>query len=157
LFSIGIVYLWFITKNWVLNNLLGTTLAIIFMKTLQMTSLTPGTILLTGLFFYDIFWVFLSPYFTAKGESVMVEVATSLDVPIKLVLPHLLGNAQSGHCTMLGLGDIVIPGMFICFMKAAGEKIPELNGTTVYFWWCLLAYAASLLFCGGILFVFNAA
>jgi minor histocompatibility antigen H13 len=122
-----------------------------------MTSLTPGTILLSLLFFYDIFWVFLSPYFTAKGESVMVEVATSLDVPIKLVLPHLLGNSSKGQCTMLGLGDIVIPGVFILFTKAAGEKIPELNGTMFYFWRCMVAYSASLAFCGGILFVFNAA
>jgi presenilin-like A22 family membrane protease len=29
-----VVYAWFVTRNWVLNNLLGASLAITFMKTL---------------------------------------------------------------------------------------------------------------------------
>ena len=43
----------------------------------------------------------------------MVKVATTLDVPIKLLWPKsmLFGN-QRGY-TMLGLGDIVIPGTFV--------------------------------------------
>lgn len=84
-----------------------------------MTSLKPGTILLSLLFFYDIFWVFLSPYFTSKGESVMVEVATALEVPVKLVMPNFMASARS--CSMLGLGDIVVPGIYILYMKVAGE------------------------------------
>ncbi len=39
-----------------------------------------GALLLTGLFFYDIFWVF--------GTPVMVSVAKSLDAPIKLLFPR---------------------------------------------------------------------
>lgn len=39
-----------------------------------------GALLLSGLFFYDIFWVF--------GTPVMVTVAKSLDAPIKLVFPR---------------------------------------------------------------------
>jgi minor histocompatibility antigen H13 len=35
----------------------------------------------------------------------MVKVATTLDVPIKLVWPRV--------GTMLGLGDVVIPGLFV--------------------------------------------
>ncbi|KAL4307856.1 hypothetical protein AHAS_Ahas16G0320100 [Arachis hypogaea] len=53
----------------------------------------------TGLFVYDIFWVFLAP--------VMVSVAKSFDAPIKLLSP----TADSTRpFSMLGLGDIVIPG-----------------------------------------------
>lgn len=48
----------------------------------------PGVVLLSLLFFYDIFWVFISPAFTG-GTSVMVAVATSLEVPIKLYMPHI--------------------------------------------------------------------
>ena len=39
-----------------------------------------GALLLSGLFFYDVFWVF--------GTPVMVTVAKSLDAPIKLVFPR---------------------------------------------------------------------
>ena len=64
-------------------------LALTFLKTLRLTTLIPGMVLLGLLFFYDIFWVFISPYFTTGGKSVMVAVATGLDIPIKLVMPHL--------------------------------------------------------------------
>lgn len=56
-------------------------------------------ILLWLLFIYDIIMVFRS--------SMMVTVATNLDVPIKLKIPN--GDRMS----ILGLGDIVIPGVLI--------------------------------------------
>ena len=41
-----------------------------------MPSLMICSILLGILFFYDIFFVFITPLFTRNGKSVMVEVAT---------------------------------------------------------------------------------
>jgi hypothetical protein len=84
----------------------------------------------------------------------MVEVATALEVPVKLVMPNLI---STGRCSMLGLGDIVIPGIFILYMKAAGRDIKGLNGTMVYFWACVVAYIVSLFICGIVLLVFNSA
>lgn len=43
----------------------------------------------------------------------MVAVATGLDVPIKLVWPKSLAFSSTSGFSMLGLGDIVIPGAFI--------------------------------------------
>lgn len=72
---------------------------------LSIDSFKTGMILLSGLFFYDIFWVF--------GTEVMVTVAKSFDAPIKVVWPKqwlgLLPD-ETIQFTMLGLGDIVIPG-----------------------------------------------
>ena len=64
-----------------------------------------GCILLGGLFVYDIFWVF--------GTDVMVTVATSFEAPIKLLFPmDFMERGLFGkNFAMLGLGDIVIPGM----------------------------------------------
>lgn len=56
------------------------------------------------LFFYDIFWVY--------GTDVMVTVAKKLDIPIKLLFPYL-NNEGVEKFSMLGLGDIVIPGIFV--------------------------------------------
>ena len=64
-----------------------------------------GALLLSGLFFYDIFWVF--------GTPVMVTVAKSLDAPIKLLFPRAGAAAGESPFAMLGLGDIVIPGIFV--------------------------------------------
>ncbi|KAF3539481.1 hypothetical protein F2Q69_00024312 [Brassica cretica] len=69
---------------------------------LSLGSFKTGAILLVGLFFYDIFWVFFTP--------VMVSVAKSFDAPIKLLFPT--GDALRPY-SMLGLGDIVIPGIFV--------------------------------------------
>ena len=64
---------WYLTHYWLLNNILAVFLALTFLKTLRLTTLIPGMVLLGLLFFYDIFWVFISPYFTTGGKSVMVE------------------------------------------------------------------------------------
>ena len=69
---------------------------------LSLGSFKTGAILLGGLFLYDIFWVFFTP--------VMVSVAKSFDAPIKLLFPT--GDAARPF-SMLGLGDIVIPGIFV--------------------------------------------
>ena len=82
---------WYFTKNWLLNNVLGICLAVTFLKTIKLNKLIPGVVLLSLLFFYDIFWVFISPAFTG-GTSVMVAVATGLEVPIKLYMPHLTAD-----------------------------------------------------------------
>lgn len=57
-----------------------------------------------GLFLYDIFWVF--------GTDVMVTVAKNIDAPIKLLFP-LDMTVIPTKFSMLGLGDIVIPGVFV--------------------------------------------
>ena len=58
---------WFITKNWLLNNILGASMCFLFLKTLRLNKLVPGVLLLSLLFFYDIFWVFYSQKFTKGG------------------------------------------------------------------------------------------
>jgi hypothetical protein len=55
---------WYFTHNWFLNNTLAIILSLTFLKTLRLTTLVPGMVLLGLLFFYDIFWVFISPAFT---------------------------------------------------------------------------------------------
>lgn len=85
---------------------------------LSIDSFKTGMILLSGLFFYDIFWVF--------GTEVMVTVAKSFDAPIKVVWPKqwfgLLPD-ETIQFTMLGLGDIVIPGKVFFLQINQARKI----------------------------------
>ncbi len=145
---------WFVSHHWLLNNILAFFLAHTFLKTLRLTTLVPGMVLLGLLFFYDIFWVFISPYFTTGGKSVMVAVATGLDIPIKLVWPHITNDYPTSACSLLGLGDILIPGIFLTFMARFGFEVVNTNS---YFNIGMIAYAISLIACGISLFVFKAA
>ena len=94
-----------VTKNWIVSNIFGLAFAFNAIQMLSLDSFKTGMVLLSGLFFYDIFWVF--------GTEVMVTVAKSFDAPIKVVWPKQwfgLQPDQAIQFTMLGLGDIVIPG-----------------------------------------------
>ena len=79
----SVVGVWYILKkHWLANNLLGMALAINRVELIHLNNVATGCILLGGLFFYDIFWVF--------GTDVMVTVAKSFEAPIKLVFPQVL-------------------------------------------------------------------
>lgn len=79
----SVVGVWYILKkHWLANDLLGMAFAINGVELLHLNNVVTGCILLGGLFFYDIFWVF--------GTDVMVTVAKSFEAPIKLVFPQVL-------------------------------------------------------------------
>jgi signal peptide peptidase-like 3 len=113
----------------------GIALCVAFIAFVRLPSLKVSTLLLTGLLIYDVFWVFFSSYIFST--NVMVKVATrpaenpvglvarklnlsgivreppKLNLPGKLVFPSM---HNSGHFSMLGLGDIVMPGLLLCFV-----------------------------------------
>lgn len=107
----AIGYSLFIDKPWWLTNLQGFAVCYGALQLMSPTTFTTGSMILTGLFFYDIWAVFFTP--------LMVTVAQNLDVPIKLVFPRpedpnfpSEGDAKPSY-SMLGLGDIVLPGLMI--------------------------------------------
>ena len=91
LIASAVVGVWyFLKKHWVANNLFGLAFAINGVELLHLNKVVTGCILLGGLFFYDIFWVF--------GTNVMVTVAKSFEAPIKLVFPQdLLENGLAAQ------------------------------------------------------------
>jgi len=121
---VGCIY--FMKKNWILNNILGMAFSIFGIENLMLGEYKVGLILLSLLFFYDIFWVFYTP--------VMVSVAKNIEGPVKLMFPKLKediekmrkekgeDNEYAGKAydpreyNMIGLGDIVIPGVYVALM-----------------------------------------
>ncbi|KAI1137430.1 signal peptide peptidase-domain-containing protein [Hypoxylon sp. FL0543] len=97
--GIGVNLVYYITQSIFLSNVMGYAFSYTSIIIMSPTAFPTGTAVLFGLFFYDIYMVFFTPY--------MVTVATSLDVPIKLVFE---GPTKA---SMLGLGDIVLPGIFV--------------------------------------------
>lgn len=92
-------YLTSLGPTWQLTNLMGFGFCYGTLQLLSPTTFWTGTLVLAGLFIYDIVMVFYTP--------LMVTVATSLEVPIKLVFP----GPKRG--SMLGLGDVVLPGIMM--------------------------------------------
>ena len=90
-----------------MNNLLGIAFSVFGIENIMLGQFKVGFILLGVLFFYDIFWVF--------GTPVMVTVAKNLDGPIKLMFPKEIKETYDTlkDFNMIGLGDIVIPGIFV--------------------------------------------
>ncbi|CAB9525981.1 Minor histocompatibility antigen H13 [Seminavis robusta] len=109
--SMVLCYFYFMSKHWTLNNILGICFCLQGIQRFSLGTYKIGAILLVGLFFYDIFWVF--------GTDVMVTVAKSLDGPIKILFPRsLTPSEETGKIdlALLGLGDIVIPGFFLAIL-----------------------------------------
>ncbi|RHY90897.1 hypothetical protein DYB31_000551 [Aphanomyces astaci] len=140
--SLGLVLFWVLTRHqdysFVLQDVFGICVSIQFLQTIRLPNIKVATILLLLVFVYDIFFVFLSPYIF--GKSVMIVAAqggkqddaeapssyclrypsndngakcVKEDIPILLRLPKLT-NWLGGEA-MLGLGDIVLPGLLVVF------------------------------------------
>lgn len=109
LFALAAVgYFAFVTKPWWLTNFLGFSFSYGALQFMSPSTFWTGSLILGSLFFYDIYFVFFTP--------LMVTVATKLDVPIKLLFPRPPSPGEEPDVqalAMLGLGDIVIPGMMI--------------------------------------------
>ncbi|KAM7534074.1 hypothetical protein Aperf_G00000114733 [Anoplocephala perfoliata] len=132
----GITYV--CTKHWIANNMIGIAIAITGIEYLHLDRVINGCILLGGLFVYDIFWVF--------GTGVMVFVATNFEAPVKVAFPRdfLTKGIFSKDVGILGLGDIVIPGIFIAILLRFDVKLNR-SGSRLYFWTGYIAYIIGLL------------
>lgn len=167
-----VIAFWLFTGHWTLNNFIGVALCVTFASLCKVPSLKVSATLFAGLFVYDIFFVFLSDRFF--GKNVMVEVATSTPLnpasaiadflhlpvtPVKtLALPaKLIFPGKEGHHSILGLGDIILPEVFLVFlleMDLRNRSTPLYNG---FFARGLLAYAFGLLASFFFSFAFQAA
>uniref|UniRef100_M4BSY6 PA domain-containing protein n=1 Tax=Hyaloperonospora arabidopsidis (strain Emoy2) TaxID=559515 RepID=M4BSY6_HYAAE len=141
--SFGIALFWFFTRfqsySWVLQDVFGVCFCLIFLRTARVANLKVATVLLVLVFVYDVFTVIVSPYIF--DENVMIKVATggaqgaavggplsgyclryptdtkhdcrSESMPILLQVPKML-DWRAGF-SLLGLGDIVLPGLLLVF------------------------------------------
>lgn len=133
----SIVGVWYLLrKHWIANNLFGLAFSLNGVELLHLNNVSTGCILLGGLFIYDIFWVF--------GTNVMVTVAKSFEAPIKLVFPQdlLEKGLEADNFAMLGLGDIVIPGIFIALLLRFDISLKK--NTHTYFYTSFAAYVFGL-------------
>ncbi|XP_071942100.1 signal peptide peptidase-like 2B [Antedon mediterranea] len=155
IFCIVFVAVWFYYRHadfaWILLDIMGIAFCISILKTIRINSFKTCFLLLSLLFFYDIFMVFITPYLTKTGESIMVEVATGSggtkeQIPVLLQVPRLSTSVYSvcyaTAYSMLGFGDILIPGLLISHCYAFDLKV---NSKRIYLITTSIAYGIGLL------------
>ena len=116
------------------------SLCVHILTLIRLASMRVAAFLLALMFVYDNFWVFLSVYIFK--QSVMVKVATgdaSESLPMLFAVPH-----QCGY-SLLGLGDVVIPGLLV----ALTIRLDYFKGLCAfsprgYFLYCCIGYATGL-------------
>ncbi len=93
----------------------------------------------------------------------MVSVAKNLDIPIKLLFPYL--NAEGvEQKSMLGLGDIVIPGIFVALCLKfdidsdikSGKKLKNVGDFQLpYFITCMVGYVVGICATFAAMYIFD--
>ncbi|KAI9992033.1 hypothetical protein PInf_017413 [Phytophthora infestans] len=119
---------WFLARSqawvWPIQDFMALTVGLVFIDVVRLPNLRVATSLLTAAFIYDVFFVYISPL--VFGSNVMVDVAsggasTRLSAvadgeevtvqPTPMVLSVPLVFSVYGGEALLGLGDIIIPGL----------------------------------------------
>ena len=152
---IGISIFWGVMRHapyaWIIQDILGYAFCINVMKSVGVPNMKVCTIMLVLLFFYDIFFVFITPLFTKSGDSIMVKVATGGDsktneqLPMVFKVPRLTQDAISAcplPYSLLGFGDIIIPGLLVSHNHAFDLR--RLNSCKLYYIATCVAYAVGL-------------
>ncbi|XP_014439757.1 signal peptide peptidase-like 2A [Tupaia chinensis] len=152
---IAIAIVWAVFRNedrwaWILQDILGIAFCLNLIKTLKLPNFKSCVILLGLLLLYDVFFVFITPFITKNGESIMVELAAgpfgnNEKLPVVIRVPKLIYFSVMSVCLMpvsiLGFGDIIVPGLLIAYCR----RFDVLTGSSsIYFVSSTIAYAVGM-------------
>lgn len=149
----GLSIFWIIIRNessaWILQDFLGVCICLSLLRTFKLPNFKISAVLLIALLVYDIFFVFITPFFSA-GKSIMVEVATGRgskeQLPMVIKVPKLIKTAMSACVqpySLLGFGDIMLPGLFVAFCH--NFDVVRKSKYRVYFIATSVAYGVGLI------------
>ncbi|XP_064335746.1 signal peptide peptidase-like 2B isoform X4 [Camelus dromedarius] len=157
LLCVAVSVVWGVFRNedqwaWILQDALGIAFCLYTLKTIRLPTFKACTLLLLVLFIYDVFFVFITPFLTKSGNSIMVEVATGPSdsathekLPMVLKVPRL-NTSPLALCdrpfSLLGFGDILVPGLLVAYCHRFDIQV---QSSRVYFVACTIAYGIGLL------------
>jgi len=190
--ALGISWLWFVLTtqqsenhpfHWIVQDIMGVCICIVFCCVALLENIQVATYLLLAVFLFSIFFLFVTR--SMFGDNMMMgteygDVDKSAceeypdkkgcnfsPLPILLSIPKI--NDYAGGHTMLGLGDIVVPGLLMSFAarldaakrlahttalrtRAAAEGVIDISNVfhkkrffSGYFYRLVIAYAIGLL------------
>ncbi|XP_043820346.1 signal peptide peptidase-like 2C [Dromiciops gliroides] len=153
----AITAIWMIFRNeerwaWLLQDTLGVAYCLFVLRRVRLPTLRSCTSFLLALLAFDVFFVFITPFLTRTGESIMVEVASGPSdstshekLPMVLKVPRLSFSPLTlcdRPFSILGFGDIVVPGFLVAYCHRFDVQV---HSPRVYYMACTLAYAVGLL------------
>ncbi|XP_036391767.1 signal peptide peptidase-like 2A isoform X2 [Megalops cyprinoides] len=153
---ITVAVLWGVYRNedrwvWILQDLLGIAFCINFMKSITVSNYKICVILLGLLLLYDVFFVFITPFLTPNGESIMVQVALGSDstgekLPVVMRVPRFSVstlNPCGVQFSILGYGDLIVPGLLVsyCHRFDVWTNSPR----KIYYICCTIAYLMGMI------------
>uniref|UniRef100_G1PVB1 Signal peptide peptidase-like 2A n=1 Tax=Myotis lucifugus TaxID=59463 RepID=G1PVB1_MYOLU len=153
---IAIAAVWAVFRNedrwaWILQDILGIAFCLNLIKTLKLPNFKSCVILLGLLLLYDVFFVFITPFITKNGESIMVELAAgpfgnNEKLPVVIKVPKLAYFSVMSVCPMpvsiLGFGDIIVPGLLIAYCRRFDEQT---GSSSIYYVSSTIAYAVGMI------------
>ncbi|XP_073067945.1 signal peptide peptidase-like 2A isoform X2 [Manis javanica] len=153
---IAIAVVWAVYRNedrwaWILQDVLGIAFCLNLIKTLKLPNFKSCVILLGLLLLYDVFFVFLTPFITKNGESIMVELAAgpfgnNEKLPVVIRVPKLAYFSVMSVCLMpvsvLGFGDIIVPGLLIAYCRRFDVQT---GSSSIYYVSSTIAYAIGMI------------
>ncbi|XP_029074280.1 signal peptide peptidase-like 2B isoform X2 [Monodon monoceros] len=157
LLCVAVSVVWGVFRNedqwaWILQDALGIAFCLYTLKTIRLPTFKACTLLLLVLFIYDVFFVFITPFLTKSGSSIMVEVATGPSdsathekLPMVLKVPRLNASPLAlcdRPFSLLGFGDILVPGLLVAYCHRFDIQV---QSSRVYFVACTIAYGIGLL------------
>uniref|UniRef100_A0A665UPR3 PA domain-containing protein n=1 Tax=Echeneis naucrates TaxID=173247 RepID=A0A665UPR3_ECHNA len=152
---ISIAVVWGVYRNeerwiWILQDLLGIAFCLNFMKTISLSNFKICVILLSLLLVYDVFFVFITPFLTKDGVSIMVQVAlgpaSGEKLPVVMRVPRFSAWAQNlcgMQFSILGYGDIIVPGLLVAYCSRFDVWIN--SSKKIYFVSCCIAYLLGMI------------
>ncbi|KAH0785559.1 peptidase A22B family protein [Histomonas meleagridis] len=133
LYLIGIsINIWYYkTRSCVANDIIAFCIAFFAILSIRIEKFTAAAPFLWSLLIYDTFFVY--------STDVMSSVATNLQGPVKLQFDLPSGTS------ILGLGDLVIPGIFISVCSRFDAFIKKVVGKKSPYWIvAMVGYAAAM-------------
>ena len=129
---------------------MGIAFCLNLIKTLKLPNFKSCVILLGLLLLYDVFFVFITPFITKNGESIMVELAAvpfgnNEKLPVVIRVPKLAYFLVMSVCLMpvstLGFGDTIVPGLLTAYCRRFDVEI----GSSIYYVSSTTAYAIGMI------------
>ncbi|GJJ70919.1 hypothetical protein EMPS_03269 [Entomortierella parvispora] len=125
------VLTWFWLRNtscaWIFQDIMGGFTITLMLRVLKASSMSTPAYLLLAAFVYDVFFVFVTPYLTRSGESIMEAAATGATMTVKETIPMLfrVPSFKGDGEAILGFGDVVLPGILVTFLKECDARLEE--------------------------------
>ncbi|XP_013010107.1 signal peptide peptidase-like 2A isoform X2 [Cavia porcellus] len=171
---IAVAVVWAVFRNedrwaWILQDILGIAFCLNLIKTLKLPNFKSCVILLGLLLLYDVFFVFITPFITKNGESIMVELAAGPfgntekndgnfveataqpsapheKLPVVIRVPKLIYFSVMSVCltpvSILGFGDIIVPGLLIAYCRRFDVQT---GSSSIYYISSVIAYAFGMI------------